>query len=361
MQLRRGIAPVIAALALVAAACGESAGTTAASSPAPTSGFPCESPKADWKAIEAAAKKEGQVDIRSTYVESIERKILAGFQDKYGITMNYSKKGGSGPTEASFLTEVQAGQNLVDGLQMSIAASQDVVDKGLAANVTLPNDSTLLDTFKVTGPAGMRAMSTSIVAVVYNSKLVQAGDVPKTYQELIDPKWKAKMVMGSPQNSGTILTWAYTVDKLYGPNYLTSLGKQNVLIQDKEVDGAALLARGERSLAVMDATAPTAQIVQGAPLVHSWIPQTPVLPAMILIPKRAPHPNAACLFANWVISKDAQTKYVTDHHVYAVVKGAPAPTGFPDIAGLKPTAIDPAIIIKERASIIAKWTTAFGG
>ena len=121
----------------------------------------------------------------------------------------------------------------------------------------------------------------------------------------------------------------------------------------REVEAADLVARGERQFAVLSQTAPAAQIQNGAPLAFHFVPQNVTSEYAAVILAKAPHPNAARLFVNFLLSDEHQQGVVEQLAGYGVVTAVKPPKGFPEPTTLDIYKADLAKILAERANLIA--------
>ena len=85
-------------------------------------------------------------------------------------------------------------------------------------------------------------------SIAYNTNLVKAEDAPKSYADLLDPKWAGKMVKGHPAYSGTIMTATFQLVRELGWDYLEKLAKQRVMQVQSSTDPPKKLALGERAV-----------------------------------------------------------------------------------------------------------------
>jgi iron(III) transport system substrate-binding protein len=132
----------------------------------------------------------------------------------------------------------------------------------------------------------------------HNTRLVSEAEAPKSWTDVLDPKWKDKLAVGHPGFSGAVGLWALQMRTMFGPDYLVKLERNKPQVGRSSVDPVTMMTAGERSVgvAVPSATTLTA-ISRGNPLKLIY-PTEGVLAAMSpsAIPKNAPHPNAAKLF-----------------------------------------------------------------
>src|SRR6185312_14148141 len=96
-------------------------------------------------------------------------------------------------------------------------------------------------------PDGMFATSRIwLSSIAYNTNLVKPEDAPKSFADLLDPKWAGKMVKGHPAYSGTIMTATFQLVRELGWEYLEKLSKQRVMQVQSSTDPPKKLSLGER-------------------------------------------------------------------------------------------------------------------
>src|SRR6202051_3871960 len=98
-------------------------------------------------------------------------------------------------------------------------------------------------------PDGMSATSRIwLSSIAYNANLVKPDDAPKSFADLLDPKWAGKMVKGHPAYSGPIMTATFQLVRELGWDYLEKLSKQRVMQVQSSTDPPKKLALGERAI-----------------------------------------------------------------------------------------------------------------
>ena len=84
--------------------------------------------------------------------------------------------------------------------------------------------------------------------IAYNTNLVKAEDAPKSFADLLDPKWKGKIVKAHPGYSGTIMTATYQMQRDLGWSFFEQLAKQNIMQVQSSADPPKKLDLGERAV-----------------------------------------------------------------------------------------------------------------
>jgi iron(III) transport system substrate-binding protein len=196
--------------------------------------------------------------------------------------------------------------------------------------------------------------------LIYNKDKVSPEDVPRAWTDLLDPKWKGRVATGHPAFSGCTGTWALGIKKVHGWGFFESLAKNNPRIGRSAVDPMTLINAGECLVGVGAANNAYASIDKGNPIgvVH---PSDGLVLCVTpsAIPAHAPHPNAARLFMDWLLSPDYARMIAMDGSEPILV-GIPPRPGMPPLADVK---IIPLTVDEIRAGVpevIEQWRDTFG-
>ncbi len=285
---------------------------------------------AEWDALVQAARKEGKVEvILSSLVPERLRKVMPDFEKKYGVRVNFQTGGGSTHAER-ILAERRVGRYTLDVWigGANTALTQLMPNKALAAVPELlidpeVNDRSLWFQGKhhYTDPEGRYIFTwgaSPTYNISYNTKLVDPNEI-KSYADVLDPKWKGKIVSWSPASQGT---GGNIVPMVLNPK----IGEQwfrrwatemDVTIVSDARQGAEWVALGRFAIGMFGlATQAETLKDQGFPI-KDYFPhpmaEGEVLSAAaanIMVMDRAPNPHAAKLFVNWALSRDVQVAFI---------------------------------------------------
>jgi iron(III) transport system substrate-binding protein len=141
-----------------------------------------------------------------------------------------------------------------------------------------------------------------------NTSLVKLEDAPKSFADLLDPKWAGKMVKAHPAYSGTVMSSTFQTARDLGWDYLEKLAKQRVMQVQSATDTPKRIALGERAIMIDGAGYLVIRDKEAGKPVDVIYPAegTPVATSPSALFKMAPHPNAGRLFHNWLHSREAQ-------------------------------------------------------
>jgi iron(III) transport system substrate-binding protein len=147
--------------------------------------------------------------------------------------------------------------------------------------------------------------SVSPFGIAYNTNLVTAEDAPKSWQDLLDPKWKDQIAIGHPGFSGSTGLWTLALRELYGWEYFEKLNEGNPQVGRSTADGYNLVVSGERKIAVTPISLPLAGSLEGQPVGTIYPTEGIMLPPSGTgILAKSSHPNAAKLFAEFMLSQE---------------------------------------------------------
>ncbi|MEO6984867.1 MAG: extracellular solute-binding protein [Paralcaligenes sp.] len=254
------------------------------------------------------AKQEGSVTWYSVFDPDQMAKLVQDFQSKHDIKINIIRSTG-GSLIQRYSSELNAGKVTADIFSISNPLYyHDETEKGTFKKFTdkdLPNlknwpkDAVLGDSTVL--------LSINPFVIAYNTELIKPGDAPKTWADLLSPSLRGKI--GSP-NFAVAPTYVQFLNmwkNTLGSEFLKKFKDQKKRYFDSSVPGNQALAAGE--LAVFAPTMPVfAQplIKKGAPVKFVFVPGTTGNPIYAAVSTKAPHPNAAMLFMNYLLSGKAQ-------------------------------------------------------
>ncbi len=313
-------------------------------------------------AMVSAAEKEGKVVWYTAVDVKVAEGIKKAFRARYPNIDVDVERSGSERVFQRVNQEYQANIKNVDVVNSSDASHFLFwkQQKWLASHT--PPDAKKFDA-KYRDPDGFyQTWRASLSVAGYNTDLVKDADAPKSYADLLDPKWKGKMAKSHPGYSGTSLTGTYAITKALGWDYLEKLSKQGVQQLQSTTATPKSIASGERAVMVdgneynmfmeIDAKSPVKIVypAEGTPFVNS--------PSAIFA--AAPHPNAARVFQNFIFTAPAQQLLVNEGGLRSVHPDVKEPANRTPLTQIKLLADDPQTMLPQIADIKKKYTALFG-
>jgi len=198
-------------------------------------------------------------------------------------------------------------------------------------------------------------------SIACNTNLVQPGDAPSSFADLLDPKWAGKMVKGHPAYSGTIMTATFQLVRELGWGYLEKLSKQRVMQVQSSTDPPKKLALGERAVMADGNDYNVVLLKEAGQPVEPLYPAegTPTISGPTAIFASAPHPNAARLFQAWLHTRETQqffTDFTAQYSAHPQVTPKPGRRRISDIELMKE---DAAGVEKMGDEIKARYARLF--
>ena len=299
------------------------------------------------------ARKEGQVTVYSSMIaDQALRPLIDGFQKKYPFMKPQYVRDDPPQQLQKMLAEARAGRMVADVLE---STSLEVPVR--AANINQPFWSPEIEAYasERRDPQNFWAPTRfSYLGACYNTNLVKPADLPKSFDDYLDPKWKGKIVW-----SGTVIgamLFITGVRNFMGEDkarvYLEKLAKNDIVtIPSANRVTVDRVMAGEYALC-LDAFLhhPIISARKGAPVAP--LPLEPVLTVVssVMLPKAPPHPYSAMLFIDYLLSKDGQQRLRDAEYFPA----RPDVSALPDLdkivphkIGLKENFIDPVKINAE--------------
>lgn len=297
MRLPRTLGVLVAGGALVAA-CGGSQGAESTADVAV--------PDAPPELVEAA-QEEGELVFYSVPAEEATQRVADAFREAYDIQVKFVRLSTSSLAQR-YSAEAQAGAPAAD---LALVSNSPFVTEALDSGWFVPLDEAGVPNFPGDYPEKFVAeeLGTAVVQLVpsgiaYNTSKVAEGEAPQSWQDLLDPKWKAKVLLVDPTTSPAYIDFWYQIVQKHGIDYLEKLRAQAPRLYPGAVPVTESLAAGEGAVAVPDVGAVVAGAKdKGAP-VEMVTPDLATGPEIVVgLSAEAKHPNAATLFAHFVLSE----------------------------------------------------------
>lgn len=313
-------------------------------------------------ALIEAAKKEGKVVWYTAMDLKVAEHMGKAFEAKYpGVALKIERNG----SERLF-------QRLGQEMSSNIRAA-DVVNSADAAHFIvwkrngwlapyLPEDVAKHFPAEHRDADGFHATTRVwLCSLGYNTNMVKPEEAPKSFADLLDPKWVGKMVKAHPSYSGTIMTATFQITRDLGWEYLEKLAKQKVLQVQSSTDPPKKLALGERAVMADGNDYNLIQLKEKGDPVEVVYPAegTPLIVGPSGIFKAAPNPSAARLFQSWIHTAEAQQTLVDfagQNSVHPQVKQKPGRRKLSEIKLMKD---DPAGVEKTAEEIKRRYTQIF--
>ena len=196
----------------------------------------------------------------------------------------------------------------------------------------------------------------------YNTKLVKAEDAPKSFADLLDPKWAGKMVKGHPAYSGTIMNATFQIARDLGWEYFEKLAKQRVMQVQSATDTPKKIALGERAIMIDGAGYLVIQAKEAGEPVDVIYPAegTPLATSPSTVFKGAPNPNAARLFFSWLHGREGQQILVDYARQYSPHAQTIEKPGVRKLADIKLMREDPEGVEKMADEVKTRYGKIFG-
>ena len=260
-------------------------------------------PEPITQALIDAAKKEGQVVYYTSTDLPVAEKVAKAFEAKYpGIAVRTERTG----AERVFQRigqEYSSNIHAVDVVNSSDAAHFIVWKRDGILLPYVPEDVAkfIRPSIAMSTASSQASASGSIIA--YNTDMVKAEEAPKSFADLLDPKWKGKIVKAHPGYSGTIMTATYQMQRDLGWSFFEQLARQNIMQVQSSADPPKKLDLGERAVMADGNEYNIFQMKEaGRPVEPVYAAEgSPLIIGPNGIFKASPNPNAAKLFQSFCL------------------------------------------------------------
>src|SRR5262249_2013727 len=309
-----------------------------------------------------AARKDGKISYYSALELNVAERLAKAFEAKYPGIAVHVERSGAERIYQRIAQEQGSGINAVDVANSTDPAHYlDWKSKDWLA-AYLPDDVAKHFPADQIDPDGMYATSCGWIETIgFNTNLLKTDDAPKSYADLLDPKWQGKIVKAHPSYSGAIMTATFVLSRELGWQFFEKLAQQKVLQVQSAADPPKKLLLGERAI-MADGNDYNLLLSkeQGKPVEAVYASEGSPL---IIVPSgvfaNAPNPNAARLFQSFFFSAEGQQMLVDEfahRSFHAQVKEKP---GREPLSALKLLKSDPAAVLAQSEDIKARYAKLF--
>jgi len=251
-----------------------------------------------------AAKKEGKVIVYGAQVPQAMKPLHAGFEKKYGISVDYWR-GSSTKVSERALTEWRAGKPGFDVVEGNRGVQLIMRDEGLFQKFIPPSSAKFPDQFKEKDGM-MTPWRVLPISILYNTDMVKFEELPKTFDDLLNPKWTSKITMPDPTRHTTTAQFLWNLNKFKGDRWLDlvkGLAKQKPLLVESLAPVTTTIIKGEAPVGityikyVKQYKGPVGYV-----LMDKYLSD----PNYMSLSAKAVHSNAAKLYLEFVTSAEGQ-------------------------------------------------------
>src|SRR5436190_5517255 len=299
--------------------------------------------------VTAAAKKEGTLTLYTTIAEKDLPAIVKPFEEKYGVKVNVWRAGTDKVLQRA-VTETRAKRYEFNAVHFGAPEVEALHREKILQPVNSPVHKDLLPG-SVPAHKEWAATILSVWVQAYNTQSIRKSDLPKTYRDLLDPKWKGKLGIEAKNDDW----FATVVHQLGGEEkglafFRELVAKNGISPRQGHTLLNNMVVSGEVPLALtLYNYMPEQAKKKGAPI--DWFAIEPAVARSnaIGVTRRAPHPNAALLFYEYLLGPEGQAAMVSIDYVPTNTKVASP------LKGVKIVQTDPIRTLDEAP----KWSRLY--
>jgi iron(III) transport system substrate-binding protein len=264
---------------------------------------------AQQRLLVEAARKEAKMVFYTSVETEFARSLTAAFEAKYPFVKTDIFRSTHDKIFSRMNVERQTGTYTADVMSVGEFETFHMQKMGFIAPYQSPFAASYPDGFK--DPNGYWTdLYDNLIATAYNTTRVKRDEIPRRYEDLLQPRWKGRMVLDQNEDRW-FANMLYLMGGKRGMEFMQALAKQNVAIRGGRSLVTQLLAAGEFDLQIVAYWyRPHLMKKQGAPV--DWVAFEPAIVALhpISMIQKAPHPNAAKLFIDFALSDEGQKIFV---------------------------------------------------
>jgi iron(III) transport system substrate-binding protein len=257
-----------------------------------------------------AAKKEAKVVVYGSVPPQSMEGLHQAFKKKYGVEVEYWR-GSSTQVSERALTEWRAGKPAFDIAEGNRGVQLIMKDEGLFQKFIPPASEKFPDRFKEKD-ALITPWRVLPISMLYNTEMVKSADLPKTFDDLLNPKWMGKISIPDPTRHTTTAQFLWNLRKFKGDkwlDYVKALAKQKPVLVESLAPVTTTIIKGEALVGIT-----YIKYIKQYKGPVDYIPMDQYLtdPNYLSLSAKASHPNAAKLYIDFACSPEGQKEIAED-------------------------------------------------
>ena len=314
-----------------------------------------------FDAVVAAARKEGKLTLYHNIRPAGIEVILKKFRAAYPEIQTEQIRLGSGPLNERFSTEFAAGRHLADVL---ITYADEELMRTVNERFAEWQPPEFAGNFPLEAQIAGRlyVLQQAREAIIWNKTLVKDADAPKEWADLFDPRWKGKISVNTPWRSISVQQMFAYWEDIGIKDAAERMNANEVRFFEGSSGVIQAVIRGDVAVAHITDIPLNSMLDDGAPLGFVYPKSgTTTSDAFAGVSAKAPHPNVARVFVNWLMSKAGQTELVEQGGLSVTRKDAPGLSHLPATHKI-PNAVSGAKLLtaERQKKLIGHWRTVFG-
>ena len=257
-----------------------------------------------------AAKKEGKVVVYGSVPPQSMEGLHSAFKKKYGLEVEYWR-GSSTQVSERALTEWRAGKPAFDIAEGNRGVQLIMKGEGLFQKFIPPASEKFPARFKEKD-ALITPWRVLPISILYNTELVKPADFPKTFDDLLNPKWMGKISIPDPTRHTTTAQFLWNLRKFKGDkwlDYVKALAKQKPILVESLAPVTTTIIKGEAAVGIT-----YIKYIKQYKGPVDYLPMDKYLtdPNYLSLSAKAAHPNAAKLYIDFACSAEGQKEIAED-------------------------------------------------
>jgi iron(III) transport system substrate-binding protein len=287
------------------------------------------------------------------------------FRGKTGIPVEFFRIGGVKLTER-IEQEIRARQVRCSVMDISIPGlMSEWAKKGMLTQYDSPEAAHYPAELRLAGY--WTPINALTLSIAYNADHIKAEDAPRTWEDLLDPKWKGKMCMSDALYSGAMVHGFGALRATFGKGFMEKLARQDILIRNGSGETTDTIISGERPLAAMLLDYYVVEATQKGANLYLVQPEIGIPSSFEVIgmPAAAPDPELGRKFVDFALSLEAQQRWQDRHGTLSLRndvtpnKAARGRRRLKDIKLLKSTVADLESSFNNQRALLDEWINLF--